>query len=104
MHLTPSATRRTLHGSLRTWCVAMSAWSVETRCAPPRRFKDARVYGQATTAMHDMSAPRPLPKCGLPAVATYGSTVPLSPPRPVSGPITRLTPPSPPYPSPALPS
>ena len=31
---------------------AMSAWSVKTGRVPSQHCKDARVYGQATTAMH----------------------------------------------------
>ena len=38
---------------------AMLAWSVKTRCAPSRHFRDARVYGHTTTFMHDMSTPHP---------------------------------------------
>ena len=33
--------------------LAMSAWSVKTRRAPSRRYRDARVYGHTTKAMHD---------------------------------------------------
>ena len=59
MPLTLHATRRKPHGASRL-VLAMSAWSVKTRRAPPRPCGDARVYGHTTTAMHDMSTPRPL--------------------------------------------
>ena len=36
---------------------AMSAWSVNTRCAPSRHFRDTRVCGHTTTTMHDMNTP-----------------------------------------------
>ena len=36
---------------------AMPALSVKTRRAPFRHCKDARVYGQTTMAMHDVSTP-----------------------------------------------
>ena len=51
--------QRTRHGARRTprgasrLVQAVSAWSVKTRRAPSRRCRDARVYGHATTAMHD---------------------------------------------------
>ena len=56
----PHATRRTPHGAT---CLekAMSAWSMKTRRAPSRHRRDARVYGHATTAMHDLSTPPPGP-------------------------------------------
>ena len=48
--------------TLRAWYKqAMSAWSVETRRAPSRHCKDARVYGHTATVMHDMSIAPPLP-------------------------------------------
>ena len=34
---------------------AMSAWSVKTRRAPSRHFRDVRVYGDATTTTHELS-------------------------------------------------
>ena len=52
MQLTLHETRRTPHGASRL-VLAMSAWSVKTRCAPSRHCRDARVYDHATTAMHD---------------------------------------------------
>ena len=58
MQLTLHATRPTPHGASRL-VPAMSAWSVKTRCAPSRHFRDARVYGHTTTFMHDMSTPHP---------------------------------------------
>ena len=48
----PHATSRTPHGAARV-VLAMSAWSVKTRRAPSRHCRDAKVYGHATTAMHD---------------------------------------------------
>ena len=38
-------------------------WLVETRRAPSRHSRDARVYDHTTTAMHKLSTPRPLPSC-----------------------------------------
>ena len=38
---------------------AMSAWSVKSRRSPSRQSRDARVYGHATTATHEMSTPFP---------------------------------------------
>ena len=32
----------------------MTAWPVKTQHAPSRHWRDARVYGHATTAMHDI--------------------------------------------------
>ena len=40
---------------------AMSAWLVNTRRAPSRHRRDARVYGHTTTAMHKLSTPPPPP-------------------------------------------
>ena len=54
MQLTYHATRRIPHGASRL-VLAMPAWSVKTRRAPSRHFRDVRVYGHTTTAMHDMS-------------------------------------------------
>ena len=56
MQLTLHATRRTPHGASGL-AQAMSAWSAESRPAPSRRCRDARVYIHSTTAMHDMSTP-----------------------------------------------
>ena len=58
MQLTLRATRLTPHGASRL-VQAMSTWSVETRRAPFRHRRDARVYGHTTTARHDMSVPPP---------------------------------------------
>ena len=44
--------RRIPNGASRLVLV-MSAWSVKTRRAPSGHCRDARVYGQTTTAMHD---------------------------------------------------
>ena len=52
MQLTLHATRRIPHGASRL-VIAMSAWSVETRRAPSRHCRVARVYDHTTTAMHD---------------------------------------------------
>ena len=52
MQLTLHATRRIPHGASRL-VLAMSAWSVETRRAPSRHCRVARVYDHTTTAMHD---------------------------------------------------
>ena len=52
MQLTLHATRRTPHGGSRL-VLAMSAWSVNTRRAPSRHGRDARVYGHTTTAIYD---------------------------------------------------
>ena len=54
------ATRRPPHGASRL-VRAMSAWLVKTRRAPSRHNRDARVYGQTTTAMHKLSTPSPPP-------------------------------------------
>ena len=53
---TVRATRRTPYGAS---CLvhAMSAWSVETRRAPPRHCMDARVNGLKTTATQGKSTP-----------------------------------------------
>ena len=53
MKLTLHATRQTHHGASRL-VHAMSVWSAETRGAPCRHCRDARVYGHTTTAMHDI--------------------------------------------------
>ena len=68
MHLTLDATRRTLHGASRL-VLAMSAWSVKPRRAPSQHFRDARVYGHITTAIHDMNTP-PCPPAGLASVGS----------------------------------
>ena len=52
MQLTLHAARRTPHGASRL-VQAMSTWSVKTRRAPCRHYRDARVYGHTTMAMHD---------------------------------------------------
>ena len=39
----------------------MSEWSVKSRRAPSRHCRDARVYGQTTMAMHEMSECTPFP-------------------------------------------
>ena len=40
----------------------VAAWSVKTVHAPsPRHRRDAKVYGHATTAMHEMITPQPPP-------------------------------------------
>ena len=52
MQLTLHATHRTPHGA-SCLAQAMSAWPGETRCAPSRHCKDARVYGHTTTAVHN---------------------------------------------------
>ena len=54
--LTLHATRPTPHGAPRL-VQELSASSVETRGAPPRHCRDARVYRHTATAMHDMSTP-----------------------------------------------
>ena len=53
MQLTFHATRPPPNGASRL-VQAMSAWSVKTLHAPSRRCRDARVYGQTTTAMHEI--------------------------------------------------
>ena len=52
MQLTFHATRPTPHGASRL-VQATSAWSAKTRRSPSRHYRDARVYGHTTTAMHD---------------------------------------------------
>ena len=51
--LPPSISRRFALG-------AISGWSVNTRRAPPRHCRGAKIYGHTTTAMHDISTP---PSC-----------------------------------------
>ena len=51
MQLTLLATRRTPRGASRL-VQAMTAWSVRTRRAPSRHFRDARVHGHTTTALY----------------------------------------------------
>ena len=58
MKLALRATRPTPHGSSRL-VQAIAAWSVKTRRVPSRHCGGARVYGHATTAMHDMSTQTP---------------------------------------------
>ena len=53
MYLSLHATRRTPHGASR-FQQAMSAWSVKTRRAPSRHYKDARVSCHTTTAVHEI--------------------------------------------------
>ena len=53
MQLTLRATRRTPHGASLS-VQAMSAWSVKAGRAPSRHCRGARVYGHATTAMHEI--------------------------------------------------
>ena len=60
MQLTLHATRRTSHGA-SCLVLAMSAWSLKTRRVPSRHCRDARVYGHATTGMHDICTPPPSP-------------------------------------------
>ena len=61
MQLTLHAIHRRPHGTCRRIKIKknMSAWSVKTRRAPSRHCRDARVYGQTTTAKqrHDYTAP-----------------------------------------------
>ena len=52
MQLAPRATRPTPHDASRL-VHAMSAWSVKTRHAPPRRCRDARAYVRTTAATHE---------------------------------------------------
>ena len=52
MQLTFHATRPAPHGASRL-VQATSAWSAKTRRSPSRHYRDARVYGHTTTAMHD---------------------------------------------------
>ena len=47
------------HTALRAWGKKMSAWSVETRCAPSWHCREARVYGHTTSSMHDIENPPP---------------------------------------------
>ena len=56
MQLTLHATRRTPHGASRL-VHAMSVLAVKTRRAPSRHWRNARVYGLKTTALHEMSTP-----------------------------------------------
>ena len=48
-HLTPRGASRLMQ--------AMSAWSVKTRRAPSRHCRNARVFGQTTTAMQEDEYP-----------------------------------------------
>ena len=61
MQFTLHATRPTPHGASRL-VLAMSARSAKTRRAPSQHCRDARVYVQTTTAMHDNAYP---PSCLL---------------------------------------
>ena len=56
MQFTLHASRRTPHGASRL-VQAMSPWLVQTRRAPSRHSRDARVYGHTTTAMHHLGTP-----------------------------------------------
>ena len=60
MQFTLHATRRTPHGASRL-VQALSAWLVKIRRAPSRHSRDARVYGNMTTAIHKLSTPPPPP-------------------------------------------
>ena len=64
MQLALHATRQTPHGDSRL-VLAMSALSVKTRRAPSRHYRDARVCGHRTTAMHyiDYTPPPCLRPC-----------------------------------------
>ena len=68
------ATRLTPYGASRL-LQATPAWSVKTRRAPSRHCRDARVYGHATTAMHDICllytspSPRDLSTSRMPSSA-----------------------------------
>ena len=59
-HLTLHATRRTTSRRFaKVWCKqCVCLWSVKTRRAPSRHFRDTTVYGLTTTTVHDMSTPR----------------------------------------------
>ena len=65
----------------------MSAWSVKTRHAPSRHYRDARVYGHTTAAMHEIERISPIeytPNRVMAAavVATFHRRLtPLEPPR-----------------------
>ena len=104
IQFTLHATRRTPHGALRL-VQAMSAWLVNTRSAPSRHGRDARVYGRTTTAKHKLStpppqtllpAPHPLPHFPLPSPLPPSS--PPTPPSSLTFPPFALSPaqPSPP--------
>ena len=56
MQFTLHATRRTPHGASRL-VQAMSAWLVNTRRAPSRHSRDARVHGHTTTPVHKLRTP-----------------------------------------------
>ena len=73
MQLTLHATRRTPNGASRLM-LAMSAWSVKTRRAPSRHCEYAKVYGHATTAMHDNEYLPPPRLCTL-HIASPGALV-----------------------------
>ena len=51
------ATRRTPHGASRL-VHALSGWLVKTRRAPPRHYRDARIYGLEATPRMTMGSPR----------------------------------------------
>ena len=59
MQLTLHTARRTPHSASHL-VQAMSAWSVKTRRAQSPHCRDARVYGHATTAMHDNEYTAPI--------------------------------------------
>ena len=74
MQLAPHATRRTPHGASRL-VQAMSAWSVKTRRAPSRHYRDASVYGHTTTATHEIEytpPPPPAPSTQMLEVSLLG--------------------------------
>ena len=56
MQLTLHGTRRTYHGA-SPLVLAMFVWWVKTRRAPSRHCRNARVYGHATSAMHQNEYP-----------------------------------------------
>ena len=64
MQLILHATRRRPHGASRL-VHAISACSLETRWDPSRHCRDARGYGRATTAMHELVQRPPPPSCRL---------------------------------------
>ena len=64
MQLTLHATRRTPHGASRL-VLAMSAWSVKIRRAPPRHCRVARVYGHMTKMRSCMILSTPLQRCSV---------------------------------------
>ena len=59
MQLALHAARQTPHGTWRL-VQAVPAWSVKTRQAPSRHYRDARVYGHTTTVMHEIEYISPI--------------------------------------------